>query len=217
MTIFICKITIFTIWQLSGKRTPLPKGHFKSAIRCCPLQGPCHVLNVPNESTAKQKHWKTNVNLCAQRITYAKKDSEEILKVKGAAGGADKAKTKADGEAKKKKKSGLPNKEHQAVAAAVAATASAPPVVIPDEQMDGEQVLNQILFLTNLPEETNDMMLAMLFNQFPGFKEVRLVPGRHDIAFIEFDNELLAASAKDALQGFKLTLNHSMHISFAKK
>merc|ERR1712037_564364 len=43
---------------------------------------------------------------------------------------------------------------------------------------------NQILFLTNLPEETNEMMLSMLFNQFPGFKEVRLVPGRHDIALL---------------------------------
>ena len=31
---------------------------------------------------------------------------------------------------------------------------------------------NQILFLTNLPSETNEMMLSMLFNQFPGFKEV---------------------------------------------
>ena len=31
---------------------------------------------------------------------------------------------------------------------------------------------NQILFLTNLPPETNEMMLSMLFNQFPGFKEV---------------------------------------------
>ena len=49
---------------------------------------------------------------------------------------------------------------------------------------------NQILFLTNLPEETNEMMLSMLFNQFPGFKEVRLVPGRHDIAFVEFENEV---------------------------
>ena len=34
------------------------------------------------------------------------------------------------------------------------------------------------------------MMLSMLFNQFPGFKEVRLVPGRHDIAFVEFENEV---------------------------
>ncbi|KAI1229584.1 U1 small nuclear ribonucleoprotein A, partial [Lamprotornis superbus] len=48
---------------------------------------------------------------------------------------------------------------------------------------------NHILFLTNLPEETNELMLSMLFNQFPGFKEVRLVPGRHDIAFVEFDTE----------------------------
>ena len=28
-----------------------------------------------------------------------------------------------------------------------------------------EQPPNQILFLTNLPEETNDVMLGMLFNQ----------------------------------------------------
>jgi len=33
---------------------------------------------------------------------------------------------------------------------------------------------NQILFLTNLPSETNEMMLSMLFNQFPGFKEVTI-------------------------------------------
>ena len=61
------------------------------------------------------------------------------------------------------------------------------------------------------------MMLSMLFNQFPGFKEVRLVPGRHDIAFVEFENELQSAAARDALQGFKITPTASMKISFAKK
>lgn len=80
-----------------------------------------------------------------------------------------------------------------------------------------EQPPNCILFLTNLPEETNDMMLSMLFNQFPGFKEVRLVPNRHDIAFVEFENELQSAAAKDALQDFKITMSHAMKISFAKK
>merc|ERR1712210_376465 len=55
---------------------------------------------------------------------------------------------------------------------------------------------NQILFLTNLPEETNEMMLSMLFN---------LVPGRHDIAFVEFETEMQSAAARDALQGFKIT------------
>lgn len=80
-----------------------------------------------------------------------------------------------------------------------------------------EQPPNNILFLTNLPEETNSMMLTMLFNQFPGFKECRLVPGRHDIAFIEFDNEFQSGAAKDALQGFKVTPTHAIKITFAKK
>lgn len=80
-----------------------------------------------------------------------------------------------------------------------------------------EQPPNQILFLTNLPDETNEMMLSMLFNQFPGFKEVRLVPGRHDIAFVEFATEIQSGAAREALNGFKITPTHSMKISFAKK
>ncbi|CAD7675627.1 unnamed protein product [Nyctereutes procyonoides] len=76
---------------------------------------------------------------------------------------------------------------------------------------------NYILFLNNLPEETNEMMLSMLFNQFPGFKEVRLVPGRHDIAFVEFENDGQAGAAGDALQGLKITPSHAMKITYAKK
>ena len=32
---------------------------------------------------------------------------------------------------------------------------------------------NKILFVQNLPEATSDQMLALLFNQFPGYKEAR--------------------------------------------
>ena len=53
--------------------------------------------------------------------------------------------------------------------------------------------------------------------RFPGFKEVRLVPGRHDIAFVEFETEVQSGAAKDALQGFKITPSNAMKISFAKK
>lgn len=80
-----------------------------------------------------------------------------------------------------------------------------------------EQPPNNILFLTNLPPETNDQMVQVLFAQFLGFKEVRLVPGRHDIAFVEFDTEYHSAAAKDALQGFKVSPTHAMKITFAKK
>lgn len=43
------------------------------------------------------------------------------------------------------------------------------------------------------------------------------MPGRHDIAFVEFDNEGNSATAKDALGGFKITPTHAMKVSFAKK
>ncbi|XP_029026142.1 U1 small nuclear ribonucleoprotein A [Betta splendens] len=97
--------------------------------------------------------------------------------------------------------------------------AMAPGQMMPGQmpQQVAENPPNHILFLTNLPEETNELMLSMLFNQFPGFKEVRLVPGRHDIAFVEFDNEVQAGAARDALQGFKITQTNAMKISFAKK
>ncbi|XP_032926133.1 U1 small nuclear ribonucleoprotein A-like [Catharus ustulatus] len=88
---------------------------------------------------------------------------------------------------------------------------------MPTPQPLSENPPNHILFLTNLPEETKELMLSMLFNQFPGFKEVRLVPGRHDIAFVEFDTEVQAGAAREALQGFKITQSNAMKISFAKK
>lgn len=65
----------------------------------------------------------------------------------------------------------------------------------------------------------NLLLITMLLSshRFPGFKEVRLVPGRHDIAFVEFDNEVQAGAAREALQGFKITQSNAMKISFAKK
>ena len=129
------------------------------------------------------------------RIAFARTDSDIIAKMKGTYQERPK---RAPTESRKSKK-----KAAREAASAQGRVGDAPP--------------NQILFLTNLPEETTETMLSMLFNQFPGFKEVRLVPGRHDIAFVEFENELQSATARDALQGFKITPSASMKISFAKK
>uniref|UniRef100_A0A673INP3 Small nuclear ribonucleoprotein polypeptide B2 n=1 Tax=Sinocyclocheilus rhinocerous TaxID=307959 RepID=A0A673INP3_9TELE len=62
-------------------------------------------------------------------------------------------------------------------------------------------------------------LLPILFHlfRFPGFKEVRLVPGKHDIAFVEFESEAQAGVAKDALQGFRITATCAMKITYAKK
>ncbi|XP_031143247.1 U2 small nuclear ribonucleoprotein B''-like [Sander lucioperca] len=51
-------------------------------------------------------------------------------------------------------------------------------------------------------------------NRFPGFKEVRLVPGKHDISFVEFESETQAGVAKDALQGFRITATCAMKITY---
>ncbi|XP_055107070.1 U1 small nuclear ribonucleoprotein A isoform X2 [Symphalangus syndactylus] len=153
------------------------------------------------------------------RIQYAKTDSDIIAKMKGTFVERDRKREK------RKPKSQETPATKKAVQGGGAAPYSGSPtglraVVLTDSPTTpqlSENPPNHILFLTNLPEETNELMLSMLFNQFPGFKEVRLVPGRHDIAFVEFDNEVQAGAARDALQGFKITQNNAMKISFAKK
>jgi len=76
---------------------------------------------------------------------------------------------------------------------------------------------NKILFVENLPARCNEMMLAMLFQQYPGFKEVRMVPGKEGIAFVEFEDDLEASVAMSGLQHFKITPENLMLISFARK
>uniref|UniRef100_A0A8C3KIG0 Small nuclear ribonucleoprotein polypeptide B2 n=1 Tax=Calidris pygmaea TaxID=425635 RepID=A0A8C3KIG0_9CHAR len=147
------------------------------------------------------------------RIQYAKTDSDIISKMRGTF--ADKEKRKEKKKAKSLEQSAnAANKK--VIQGATQNSASAPGTAAQNQQVP-DNPPNYILFLNNLPEETNEMMLSMLFNQFPGFKEVRLVPGRHDIAFVEFENENQAGAARDALQGFKITPSHAMKITYAKK
>uniref|UniRef100_A0A8C9ZLF3 Small nuclear ribonucleoprotein polypeptide B2 n=1 Tax=Sander lucioperca TaxID=283035 RepID=A0A8C9ZLF3_SANLU len=136
------------------------------------------------------------------RIQYAKTDSEVIAKVKG---------TYGDKEKKKDKKKKAQEVSAVSLMKKPAAVSRQPTTHVVDNPP------NYILFLNNLPEETNEMMLSMLFNQFPGFKEVRLVPGKHDISFVEFESETQAGVAKDALQGFRITATCAMKITYAKK
>lgn len=160
------------------------------------------------------------------RIQYSKRDSDLVAKMKGTFVERPKRKKEEEPEAKKKKKGQRQNAapapqqppvQPMAPINPAAAAPTAPPAAPAGPATIPEQPPNQILFLTNLPEETNEMMLSMLFNQFPGFKEVRLVPGRHDIAFVEFETEVQSSAAKEALQGFKITPTNAMKISFAKK
>eukprot|EP00978_Attheya_sp_CCMP212_P026176 scaffold85663_cov45-Attheya_sp.AAC.4 len=88
-------------------------------------------------------------------------------------------------------------------AAPVAAAVAAPAESIPP---------SNILFAQDLPSECNEMMLAMLFRQYAGYKEVRIP--RAGLAFVEFDDEPHATLALKGLDGFKLTTTDRLNIKY---
>lgn len=82
-------------------------------------------------------------------------------------------------------------------------------VEMPDEYLPP----NKILFVQDLPADTTKDSLEALFREYPGLSEVRTIPGRATIAFVEFENAELSAVAKEALhrQG-----EANLKVTFAK-
>ena len=72
--------------------------------------------------------------------------------------------------------------------------------VIPEEYLPP----NKILFVQNLPEDYDVEGLTSIFGRFEGFREVRLVPSRKGIAFVEYEAEAGAISAKESTAGMAL-------------
>jgi len=158
------------------------------------------------------------------RINYAKKKSDAVAKLDGTYTAKDKSKfTKGASAVKDKRKpfeqGGTEPKRlmDNMLIGNAAPPGMQPPPAAARQPIKGSGVPHKILFLQNLPQETTEMMLTMLFEQFPGFKETRLVPGRHDIAFVEFNSDTEAAQAKTALHHFKITPTNAMQITFANK
>ena len=92
-----------------------------------------------------------------------------------------------------------------------------PLAVRPTSGLESSEPPHNILFVENLPPATSKAMITMLFEQFPGFKEVRMVESRPGIAFVEFSNEMESSVALNGLQGFKITQDNSMKVSYAKR
>lgn len=81
-----------------------------------------------------------------------------------------------------------------------------------------EEEPNNILFVENLPVEDCDaMMLAVLFSQYSGYKEARMVAGKPGIAFVEFSDTPQAAVAKESLQNFLIKPEKPMKLTFARQ
>jgi len=148
------------------------------------------------------------------RIQYAKADSDAIARAKGTFVErpkivASKKPAEVPGESRKERKRRLMAEKQKEISKAPAVNTLA-------DSLE-EQPPNKILFCMGLPEDTSEQMLQMLFQQFTGFKEVRLVPGRNDIAFVEFEHEMQASAARESLNGFKISPTHPMRVAYAKK
>jgi U2 small nuclear ribonucleoprotein B'' len=72
--------------------------------------------------------------------------------------------------------------------------------VIPDEYLPP----NKTLFVQNIPDDCDVEGLTELFGRFEGFREVRLVPGRKGLAFVEYEAEAGAIGAKEQMANVPL-------------
>jgi U2 small nuclear ribonucleoprotein B'' len=87
----------------------------------------------------------------------------------------------------------------------------------PKQKLLVNNVPHKTLFAQNVPDECNDRMLSMLFQPFPGFEGVRMVPGKKGIAFIDFQDVIQAGIALQQLNGFQLTATETLHLTYAKQ
>jgi RNA recognition motif-containing protein len=84
---------------------------------------------------------------------------------------------------------------------------------IPNENMPP----NRILCLSNLSEKANELMLTLLFQQFQGFRSVKIDPNKKGVAYVEYSNEQEASIAMQSLQHFKIEPEAPMLITYAPK
>lgn len=158
------------------------------------------------------------------RIQYAKTKSDVVAKADGTFVPREKRKRHED-KGRKKKDQQDANQAGMGLNPAYAGAYGAAPPFSQIPYMGGAKAAvpeapappNSILFVQNLPHQSTPMMLQMLFCQYPGFKEVRMVEAKPGIAFIEYGDEMQSTVAMQALQGFKITAENPMLITYAKK
>ena len=80
------------------------------------------------------------------------------------------------------------------------------------------QLPNKTLFIQQVPPGVDGSELNDIFKRYAGFIEVRVVPNRLDLVFVEFENEVSAAFARNAMDQQLLRPNQPpIKVTFAKR
>ena len=63
---------------------------------------------------------------------------------------------------------------------------------------------------------TTEEVLTAMFAQYPGLKEIRVIPSKH-MAFVDYENEGLAGAALQGLKNVALTPTDLLRLTYAKR
>lgn len=83
---------------------------------------------------------------------------------------------------------------------------------LPDEYVPP----NKILFLQQMPSSVTRTQLMDIFGALPNLYQVRTIPGRTDIAFVEFNDIPSSVAARDATNGYTFPTGERLKVSFAR-
>lgn len=83
---------------------------------------------------------------------------------------------------------------------------------LPDEYVPP----NKILFVQQIPDSTTRDDLQQLFGGYPRLHEVRMVPGRDDIAFVEYNDIPSAVNAREGTNGHAVGDEARLKVSYAR-
>ena len=75
---------------------------------------------------------------------------------------------------------------------------------------------NRILFIQNIPP-SGSFNLSELFRKYPGFLDLRTIPNRPDVAFVEYETEAQAGTARQILDKTEIIPGNFLRVSFARR
>ncbi|GAA5994442.1 uncharacterized protein JCM10292_002069 [Rhodotorula paludigena] len=148
----------------------------------------------------------------AMQLAFARTESDALVKKRHPDDMDEHLKTRAERKKVSRRENPLRRKRlaQKAAAKQAAETGQAPTlaaaaprriVQMPDEYLPP----NKILFVQNLPDDTTKESLEALFHPYPNLLEVRTIPGRRNIAFVEFTDEHSSGVARDALHNSRFS------------
>ncbi|KCV69010.1 hypothetical protein H696_04430 [Fonticula alba] len=146
------------------------------------------------------------------RIAFAKTKSFVVAQQDGSYA---ELRHQRDEEQKRRREEGDTPQAKRAKSESSGRSVSAPSAALTAE--DRNLLPYKILFVQNIPEGVSQDELEKLFKPYHGFVEVRVVPSRPDIAFVEYENEMFSTSAMEKLQNFAITPSHMIKITYSKQ